>query len=279
MAPVIYFYSATGNSYDVAKEIALKMSETKIQSLVPLAPHITVAPDEIIGLIFPVYDWNIPLIVREFLEHLDVSGTKYVFAVATCNYLPGCALDTVKNILLKKGCKLNAGFVIHMPGTYLPLYGANSLRTQKIKFANKVKKTDRIVNIVRQRLNHRIEHSPFVIDRILGTKMEATIERFAEEDREFIVENACNGCGICKMVCPFDNIEMVDGKPHWRHRCQKCLACVHFCAKNCIQLGNKTQGKLRYKNPAVPLKEIIKIVSEGNKQRDSLCEGQDNESK
>lgn len=267
MSTTIYYYSATGNSYDVARELAVKLGDTKIQSLVPLAPQIAIAPNETIGLVFPVYDWNIPLIVREFLNHLDVSGAKYSFAVATCNYLPGCALDVVENILSGKGCKLNAGFVIHMPGTYLPLYGANSTALQKQKFAKKSRKVDQIVSIVHKKSNHRIEHSPIGLDRLLGRKMEKNIEGFSEKDRSFIVESTCSGCGICKMVCPFDNIQMVDGKPQWQHRCQQCMACAHFCKNACIQIGNKTRGKKRYINPAVPLKEIIRIVSEDNKQR------------
>jgi ferredoxin len=267
MSATIYFFSATGNSYDVAREIAAKLSDADIQSLVPLASRRTAARDETVGLVFPVYDWNLPLIVRDFLKNLDVSGVKYFFAVATCNYLPGRALDIVSNLLSEKGLRLNAGYVIRMPGTYLPLYGANSPKTQQRKLARKSRKTDEIASAVRRGLNHRPEHSFVGIDRALGSRMEKHMEAFPEKDREFHIEGSCTGCGICRNVCPFGNIEMADGKPQWLHKCQQCLACVHFCPQGCIQIGRKTQGKTRYKNPVVPLKDIMALASASDIRR------------
>jgi ferredoxin len=258
---VIYYFSATGNSYDVAREIADKLGGARLLSLVPLMSHTCEEP--VVGIVFPVYDWSLPPVVKDFLMGLDVSKAQYIFAVATCNFLPGYALDKVDRLLRDKGKGLNAGFFIRMPGTYLPMYGANSPRTQARKLAAKSKKTDRIARIVRDRRRHRIEHSLLLFDRLLAPKMERHIEHFADMDGQFVVETGCTGCGICAQVCPFDNIEIVDQIPRWRHHCQQCLACVHFCPNECIQIGDKTRGKKRYRNPAVPLKEIIRLAAEG----------------
>lgn len=262
MSTTIYYYSATGNSYDVARELSEKLGNTELQSLVPLAARSTIACAGTIGLVFPVYDWTIPLVVKEFLLHLDISQVKYVFAVVTCNYLPGCSLDTVKSILAEKSLKLNAGFVVKMPGTYLPMYGANSPRTQAGKFRRKSSKTSFIADIVRSGRDRKIEHSPIGIDRLLGPSMAKNIDTFPAKDNAFVVEPDCTGCGICTKVCPFDNIVMSNGKPEWQHKCQQCFACVHLCPNSCIQIGDKTKDKKRYKNPNVPLNEIIRIASD-----------------
>jgi ferredoxin/flavodoxin len=262
MPTTIYYYTATGNSLDVAREIAAKTGDAKLVNLVPLAGKDTVADGGKIGIVFPVYDWNMPLVVRDFLTRLDVSGAKYVFAVATCNYLPGQSLERVREILEAKGGRLNAGFVVHMPGTYLLMYGANSKPTQASKFAAKVRKAGRIAEIIRAGKDSRVEKSPVGIDRLLGPKMEKHMAGFPEMDEAFTLEPGCNGCGTCERVCPFGNIAIKDGRPEWLHKCQQCFACIHLCAKGCIEIGQKTKGKKRYKNPEVSVKELIALASE-----------------
>jgi Fe-S-cluster-containing hydrogenase component 2 len=58
-------------------------------------------------------------------------------------------------------------------------------------------------------------------------------------------------------VCPVNNIIIVDGKPHWQHRCQQCLACLHYCPEIAIQYGDKTLKKGRYHHPEVSAKDLI----------------------
>jgi ferredoxin/flavodoxin len=259
---VIYYFSATGNSYDVARTLAGKLEDARLAPLVPLASGNPAADDETIGLIFPVYDWNMPLVVRDFLTRLDVSKAGYIFAVATCNFLPGQALERVKEILTSKGKRLGAGFIVRMPGTYLPFYGANSHGVQRRKFAKMSRKTDMIARIVRDRRERAIEKSHMMFDRLLGPNMEANMECFYEKDKMFAVSPECSGCGTCARVCCFNNIVMKDNRPQWLHKCQQCFACIHLCPKNCIEIGDKTQGRERYKNPAVSLKEIISMANE-----------------
>lgn len=259
MNTTVYYFSATGNSFDVAREIAAKTGGG-LKNLVPLAKGGKCA--EVTGIVFPVYDWNMPLIVRDFADNLDVSDARYIFAVATCNYLPGRALDALNEALIKKGKSLDSGFVVRMPGTYLPMYGANSPATQERKFARKSIKTDFIAKAVLGGQKRRIERSPVLLDRLLAPKMVKAMEEFYEKDSEFLAGPECSGCGICESVCPFGNIVMEGGKPKWLHKCQQCLACVHYCAKGCLEIGNKTKGKKRYKNPAVPLKDLKAIAGE-----------------
>jgi ferredoxin len=76
-------------------------------------------------------------------------------------------------------------------------------------------------------------------------------------DKNFNVSIDCKSCGICEKVCPVKNIEIINGKPLFKHKCEQCLACIHHCPSKALNIENKTQNKKRYINPDVTLKEII----------------------
>lgn len=258
MKTSIYYFTGTGNCLDVARDIKNLLGETEVIFMPSLAGESSVKPhSERVGFIFPVYDYGLPIVVRDFLKRFDITGVKYSFAVATCNFLPGLALENADEILKEKGGRLNSGFIIRMPGNYLPMYGANSQKTQEKKFRQKTAKVSLIADHVRECRDEKLEKSRFIIDRILAPTMQKYIEKFPEMDKDFRVDDKCNGCSICKSVCAFDNIQLIDGKPYWKHNCQQCFACIHLCPKTSLQIGEKTMHKKRYKNPHITLADLI----------------------
>ena len=69
----------------------------------------------------------------------------------------------------------------------------------------------------------------------------------------------CVGCGICKQVCPVDNIVIGSGIAVRRNaKCEYCLACAHHCPQKAITIkrGEKNPNA-RYRNKDVSLEEII----------------------
>lgn len=44
----------------------------------------------------------------------------------------------------------------------------------------------------------------------------------------------CDGCRRCSRACPYDAIEMKDGKAHISERCTSCGACMEVCRKEAI---------------------------------------------
>jgi len=63
-------------------------------------------------------------------------------------------------------------------------------------------------------------------------------------DKDFRIDKECNSCGICKKVCPMDNIEITDNGPQWMHNCDQCFACLQWCPKQAIQT-NKQHPNMR----------------------------------
>lgn len=56
-----------------------------------------------------------------------------------------------------------------------------------------------------------------------------------------VLERKCTGCGLCRQNCPFDAIDMVNGKPELNAACKVCGICVKNCPENAIiKLETKT---------------------------------------
>jgi len=55
----------------------------------------------------------------------------------------------------------------------------------------------------------------------------------------WIEADLCNGCKRCLKVCPYDAVEMRDGKAHILNRCTACGACLEVCKQEAIQTDVK----------------------------------------
>jgi len=84
----IYYFSATGNSLVVARELARRINGKviSIPSVVD-SERITTEAD-VIGIVFPVYfaslgGSGIPFIVEKFVRKLDTVDSRRIFAVCT----------------------------------------------------------------------------------------------------------------------------------------------------------------------------------------------------
>ncbi|MEW9124458.1 MAG: EFR1 family ferrodoxin [Thermotaleaceae bacterium] len=255
----IYYFSGTGNSLKVAKDISEKLGET---TLISIPKAIKSGPDtsvDNIGIVFPVYCWGMPLMVTEFVKKLRKEHAKYFFAIATCGgSAAGTLLQTQKK-LARQNIKLSSGFVVQMPTNYIVWGGAISEERQKKMFENWVNRTGHIANTIKKQEEHGIESGSILANFFLSKALySVSMPHFLKMDKDFWVDSRCDHCGICKKVCPADNIEIKEGKPVWNHKCEQCLACIQWCPKQAIQYGKKTQERERYTNPFVNIKEFIK---------------------
>ena len=258
MKTAIYYFSATGNSLVVAKDLARGLDNA---ALVPISKALKI-PDaaayERVGFVYPVYMFGLPLIVADFLKTVKIKPGAYIFSVTTSGGLKGRAHSLAKEILKKRGVDLASGFSVIMPGNYALLYGAFSKGRQEKMFARQKIKTQQILDFLRQKKRGLMEERPFLLNLLLYKLIyEGGSAQIPLSAKGFWSTEACTKCGLCAKICPVENIQMQNGLPLWLAHCQHCMGCLQWCPVEAIQYKKMTLDKKRYHHPDVQALDII----------------------
>jgi ferredoxin/flavodoxin len=295
MSTEVYYFTSTGNSLVVARDIAERTNGTLV-SISSTRDKEQISTDaEVIGLVFPVYyaslgGSGLPRIVEHFVGKLQAIGTKYLFAVCTHSGGPVNTIENLDKILRSRGGELAVGFGVQ---TSIP-YASSA----KIKYAlfRQELQMDRLVDDVkRQALFVAWRAKLDVLQKRIATREKGKVEvrntmaKIVETpwlslqrrmtvaryqilansrsqsldeliplaDTSFDVGETCNGCGICARVCPVGNIQMVDNRPVWQHHCETCYACFQWCPKNAIH-GSIVEYEKRDHHPQVKVVDMLK---------------------
>ncbi len=276
MTAEIYYFSGTGNSLVVARDIAKKI-DGKLTPIPLLMNRECVTTEaDVIGIVFPVYNAvfdGMPLIVNKFAGKLDDIGSKYIFAACTCKGWSRVTIGKLGEIIASRGGKLAAGFTVRMPDNSNP----SATEERQKMFKDWPDKLESIYRYVDARGRGRYENTvlynvivgPFMSRlrkttlSVYGTLSNTSGLPFEQalplSDRSFAADENCNGCGTCAGVCPVRNIEIIDRKPVWQHRCESCLACINWCPKAAIHGGIIAANKCTstYHHPDVKLSDMF----------------------
>ena len=254
---MIFYFSGTGNCLKIARDLAAELGGTDVVAIAKAVKEPTVSVSGRVGIVFPVYAFNVPIIVSDFVKKLKASDLTYVFAVATCAQVAPDVLDQLARGLKKQGLKLSAGFVIKIPSNYTPFGGAIPAERQEALFAKEVERVKEIASAVKDGRECAIETARLPL-RLAGVAISRiSLPMMKREDRSFWATPDCTGCGTCAKVCPVQNIKIIDKKPVWLHNCEQCFACLQWCPEEAIQCGKSTLGRKRYRNPYVKLQDFI----------------------
>lgn len=259
MKNIIYYFSGTGNNLAVARDIAEKLGEARTEA-VGMAPAAVDDDCESVGIVFPIYYYSIPSIVKRFAETINLMNVQYVYAVATYGGGAGTAFKHLEESIGKSGGRLSAAYGVLMPGNYIVKYSAFPDAYQNYVLKRSYKKAADIARCIGERKPTSIPQGGAFARRTEAGNL-ATVADFGRAGARFVVSDACTGCGTCVKVCPVANIKLSpdNKKPVWGNACEQCVACIQWCPVCAIEYGTITVKRKRYHHPKVKAADLYRV--------------------
>lgn len=250
---MVFYFTATGNSLYVAK----KLDKNPISIPQALKQSNLNFTDNAIGIVFPIYAGRAPEIVIEFL-HRFTFNTGYMYFIGTYGNSDSAIGKTLPDECQKLGIRIDYLNTVAMVDNYLPVFDMENEKKADKGTEDKIKE---IVSDIHAKKKYITQPTP---QGLKLAKQVWTMEKLHlmvnDGSQLKILVNKCTGCGICKKVCPIDNIVIGSGIAVRRNaKCEYCLACAHACPQKAITIkrGEKNMNA-RYRNENITLEEIIK---------------------
>lgn len=272
----IFYFSGTGNSLFVAREIAKGIPNSILTPIVACVEQNLCRSDaETIGIIFPVHALTIPILVYKFVKKLEIDNANYIFSIATREGTVFKGFTRIESLLRKKKKELTARFIINM-------YGNDSRHKYVVPKDEILKRIEydvlKYIQEILEILNKKMKHKDIDTCVLFQTSNNKIKSWFIETLVLFLMENAdkfggvnyfyhdknCNGCGICEKVCLSKKIKLQNMEPVWNKNklCYMCFACLNFCPKESIQIlsilgvESFSEENGRYPHPYATVKDM-----------------------
>lgn len=253
---MIFYFSGTGNSLWVAKELGGILSEPLLNVAEAMAKgecSFRVREEERLVFVFPVHSWGIAVAMRRFMELMEIKGyeAQPVFAICTCGDDCGTTDRMLRRLLGRKGLPLHAVFSVQMPNNYilLPGFDVDSKAEEQQKLRAAQTTVAQIGEMLAGKRPLQPHYTPGRFARLKTSLVYPLFARFSIGKTSYYTTDACISCGLCEKVCPTRTISFDGWHPSWGTDCVQCLACIHRCPVRAIEYGKETIKKGRYKHP------------------------------
>lgn len=251
---IIYYFSGTGNSRNVAKwfsDVALKYNiETEIVNIAKVDRRkITPPPsDALVVFTSPIHGFNYPPVMLHFISNFPKGKNKVLLMNTRAGMLIGNFITPgltgiafyLSSLFLKiKGYSIVGMVPVDLPSNWLSLHpGLNERTVNYLQIKNKervIKSSEKVLSgkndfkalreIIPDIIVSPISIGYYFVGRFLFAKT-------------FYASSDCNNCGLCIKTCPVKAIVMKDNRPYWTFNCESCMKCMSDCPKKAIETAH-----------------------------------------
>ena len=251
---VIYYFSGTGNSENVAlwlSKIALEKGiETKLINIAKIDRLNIGKPEKgaLVIFISPIHGFNYPPVMFHFIGRFPKGNNNVVLMNTRAGMLIGKFITPgltgiafyLAMILLKiKGYSIKGMFPVDLPSNWISIHPGLNERT--VKFLHK-KNKERISLFAEKIFSGRSVFKALreIIQDLLVSPIAFLyyfIGRFALA-KSYYASKDCNNCDLCINNCPVKAIIRVNNRPFWTFNCESCMRCMSFCNKKAIETAH-----------------------------------------
>jgi len=257
---MIFYFSGTGNSLWVAKELADFYNDKLIavsEELMKPNNNFTysVSSAEKIFFVFPVHSWGTDVLTFRFLKKMNLINYQKqpVFVVCTCGDECGYTAKVVKRILRKKSVTLTRAYSVQMPNNYVLMSGFDV--DDKEKETQKLAEAHNRIRLIIDDISTGKGEKLYVRGKFSFLKTEIIYPLFRKQGIKrnlFYAKDSCISCGLCVDICPTKTISMQGQRPKWdKKTCVQCTACINRCPVRAIEYGKISETKGRYCHPDI----------------------------
>ena len=246
---MILYFSATGNTEFIAKELAKRLDDDFINLLdrVRTQDFTPIHSSKPFIICAPVYVCEMPRFMSQYLKKLTFTGSKDVYFVFTSGGYCGISGVLAKSIFKKKNMNYRGHAEIKMPRNYVANDAYPMLETEEVeqRILDAYKQLDPIAADILAGNKLKARHV-FLFETIITVPFNPVWCKYKLTAKDFYVKENCIGCGKCEKLCPLNNIKLTDKKPVWSDACTHCMACIGNCPVAAIEYGTITQDKEPY---------------------------------
>ncbi|MCL2846617.1 MAG: EFR1 family ferrodoxin [Firmicutes bacterium] len=251
----IFCYSGTGNSLASAKILAEEFGAAIVHITAELVESAPQVEGEMCIIIFPVYGYGLPMLVKRFLRASRFSRETDIIVLSTIGSKHGGAIAEAIRMVRRRGGRVRYSWGIKAVENYVHMFRLPPEERLKVICERQREKTYAVAKNIRDgKRNRRFPFRP-----------ESAFVRFVFRRasrvfaRRYKFTDACNGCGVCYRVCPPLAIDMVERKPKvMPKKCDHCQACMQLCPARAIHFGRVTPEGRRYLHQDIGVKELMR---------------------
>lgn len=250
---MVLFFSATGNTRFIAKQLAKRLDDECIDLLerIKTKDHSGFYSKKPYVICAPIYVCEPPIFLMKYLKKVKLSGNPNVYFVFTSGGYSGIAGRMAHQLMFFKKMNFMGHADVVMPRNYVAsdMYDMLPCEENRERIREGAKQCAKIAFLIRKHRRLHARHA-FLFESIVIRPFTPVWTRVMQPVKPFHTTDACIGCGKCAAVCPLNNIEMVevDGKkrPKWLKPCAHCMACIGNCPFEAVEFGDITKNKEKY---------------------------------
>lgn len=246
---MVLYFSATGNTEFIARELAKKLNDQCINLLdrFKTGDHSVLHSEKPFIICAPVYVCEMPRFMAKYLKKQTFSGSKDVYFIFTSGGYCGISGVLAKSMFKKKHMIYHGHAEFKMPRNYVindayPMLGKEEVEE---RILSSYRQIDQVADDIQNGRKLKARHV-FLFETLITVPFNPVWCKYKLLAKDFYAKDTCIGCGKCVKLCPLNNVTLENKMPVWGNQCTHCMACIGNCPTKAIEYGTITKDKEPY---------------------------------